>query len=53
MFQSQITAGLKSRKQYGELRQKSALFGPYDVVYFMQNGDTLPPLLTDDRGGNV
>lgn len=49
MFQSQITAGLKSRRQYGELRQKSALFGLYDVVDFVQNGDTLPPLLTDDE----
>ncbi len=48
MFQSQISRGLTSRKQYGELRQKSALFGLYDVMDFVQNGDTLPPLLTDD-----
>ncbi|MBO3699159.1 hypothetical protein [Roseivirga sp. E12] len=47
-FQSQISRDLKSRKQYGELRPKSALFGLYDVIDFVQNGDTLPPLLTDD-----
>ncbi len=49
MFQSQIDRGLTSRKQYGELRQKSALFGLYDVMDYVQNGDTLPPLLTDDQ----
>lgn len=48
MFQSQIARGLTSRKQYGELREKSALYGLYDVTDFVQNGDTLPPLLTDD-----
>lgn len=48
MFQSQIDRGLTSRKQYGELREKSALYGLYDVMEFVQNGDTLPELLTDD-----
>lgn len=48
MFQSQIDRGLTSRKQYGVLREKSALYGLYDVMDFVQNGDTLPPLLTDD-----
>lgn len=48
MFQSQIDRGLTSRKQYGVLREKSALYGLYDVMDFVQNGDTIPPLLTDD-----
>ena len=49
MFQSQIDRGLTNRKQYGELRQKSPLFGLYDVLDYVQNGDTIPPLLTDDQ----
>lgn len=49
MFQSQIDRGITSRKQYGELREKSALFGLYDVTEYVQNGDTIPPLLTDDQ----
>jgi len=46
-FQSQISRDLRSRKQYGELRPKSALFGLYDVEHYVKNGDTLPPILTD------
>lgn len=48
MFRSQIVQGLERREQYGELRQKSPLFGLYDVMDYVQNGDTIPPLLTDD-----
>lgn len=48
IYYSNIDRGLNGQKQYGELRPKSALFGLYDVEHFIQNGDTLPPLLTDN-----
>lgn len=49
IFYVRIDAGLSGRKQYGELRPRAALFGLYDVEHFVKNGDTLPPLLTDDE----
>jgi len=49
MFNGQIKAGIQGRKSYGELREKSALFGLYDVEHYIKNGDTIPPLLTDDE----
>ena len=44
---SQIDGGLEGRKMYGEKREKSALYGVYNVETFTHNMDTLPPLLTD------
>lgn len=44
---NQIDGGLKGRKMYGEEREKSALYGVYNVETFTHNMDTLPPLLTD------
>lgn len=49
MFYDQITASMNRREQYGENRPKSALFGIYDVEHYIKNGDTVPPLLTDDE----
>lgn len=49
MFYDQIDSSLESRAQYGELRPKSALYGLYDVEHYIKNGDTIPPLLTDDE----
>ena len=48
MLYNQISSSMQRRSQYGELRPKSPLYGLYDVDVFVQNGDTLPPLLTDD-----
>lgn len=48
IYFQRIDQGLSGRKQYGELRPKSPLFGLYDVEHFVKNGDTVPPLLTDD-----
>lgn len=42
-----IDGGLEGQKQYGSKREKSALYGVYKVDTFIQNQDTLPPLLTD------
>lgn len=47
MYWLRIDQGIDGRKQYGELRPRSPLYGLYDVTTFVQNGDTLPPLLTD------
>lgn len=47
IYYDNISGGLDRRAQYGELRPKSALFGLYDVTTFVQNSDTLAPLLTD------
>lgn len=44
---SQIDGGIDARKRYGEHREKSALYGVYNVNTFSHNHDTLPPLLTD------
>jgi hypothetical protein len=49
MFYNQIDSNLERRAQYGELRPKSALYGLYDVEHYIKNGDTIPPLLTDDE----
>lgn len=43
----QVSNSNSSRKQYGEKREKSALYGVYNVENFVLNNDTLPPLLTD------
>ncbi|WP_323758580.1 hypothetical protein [Roseivirga sp.] len=47
-YYQRIDAGISGRSQYGELRPKSSLYGLYDVEHFVQNGDTVPPLMTDD-----
>lgn len=44
---SQVNGGLERQQQYGEKREKSALYGVYNVENFVINNDTLPPLLTD------
>ncbi|WP_305981638.1 hypothetical protein [Roseivirga thermotolerans] len=49
IYYERIEAGISGRSQYGELRPKSALYGLYDVITFVKNGDTIPPLLTDDE----
>ena len=43
-----VEADLERRARSGEIRETSPLFGLYDVTEFVRNGDTLPPLLTDD-----
>lgn len=40
-------SGYHGRKNYGVEREKPPLYGAYYVETFVQNGDTLPPLLTD------
>ncbi len=49
MLYDQISTSLTRRDQYGEGREKSALYGLYDVQHYIKNGDTIPPLLTDDE----
>lgn len=49
IYFQRIDQGLSGRKQYGELRARSPLYGLYDVEHFVKNGDTIPPLLTDDE----
>ncbi|MEL7121667.1 MAG: hypothetical protein AAFO07_19620 [Bacteroidota bacterium] len=44
---AQAISSNNSRKQYGTLREKSPLYGVYQVDNFVINNDTLPPLLTD------
>ena len=44
---NQITGSMSSRKQYGIEREKSALYGVYNVSDFVHNQDTLAPLITD------
>ena len=44
---SQVTGAREVRKQYGPDREKSPLYGVYNVETFVQNGDTLAPLFTD------
>jgi hypothetical protein len=46
---SQTISANKNKKLYGPDREKSALYGVYNVQTFVQNGDTLPPLLTDEK----
>ena len=46
---SQTISANKNRKLYGPEREKSALYGVYNVDTFVQNGDTLAPLLTDEK----
>lgn len=40
---------LEGQKTYGKDAPKSPLYGLYDVVEFVDDGDTLPPLLTDNN----
>ena len=44
---SQIEGSLAGRKSYGPDREKSPLFGVYNVKTYITNQDTLPPLTTD------
>ena len=43
----QVIGGMNRQKQYGSKRVKSALYGVYNVDHFIMDGDSLPPLLTD------
>ena len=43
----QISGSLEGQKQYGEKRELSPLYGAYEADLFVQNGDTLAPLVTD------
>ena len=43
----QINDSLSMQKQYGKKREKSVLYGVYNVDTFIRNTDTLPPMLTD------
>ena len=42
-----IDRSMESQSRYGSKRQKSPLYGIYNVTTFVNNQDTLPPLLTD------
>lgn len=44
---TQVKGGLEAQRNWGDKRPKPALYGLYDVETFVQNGDTLAPLLTD------
>ncbi|MCB0630953.1 MAG: hypothetical protein R2824_29240 [Saprospiraceae bacterium] len=46
---SNVNSGLQRSKQYGDLASRPPLYGAYLVTNFVLNGDTLPPLMTDDR----
>ena len=40
------------KKEWGHTAPKPPLHGLYEVNTFVQNGDTLPPLLTDQERWN-
>jgi uncharacterized membrane protein YphA (DoxX/SURF4 family) len=44
--------GINNLKQYGDDAPKPKLYGYYNVVTFVKNRDTLPPLLTDTTRWN-
>ena len=44
---AQVSGALEARALYGSERPKPALYGLYEVETFVQNGDTLAPLITD------
>lgn len=44
---NQISDGLSGQKQYGSKREKSALYGVYDISSFILNQEIRPPMLTD------
>ena len=46
---SMVIQNTKSQKLYGEKREKSTLYGVYDVTTFVDNNDTIPPLLGDQH----
>ena len=46
---NQISNGLIMQKKYGDKMELPPLYGIYEVETFIQNGDTLPPLLTDEQ----
>ncbi|PHN04291.1 hypothetical protein [Flavilitoribacter nigricans] len=46
---SQLYSGLQREKQWGDHKVKPPLYGIYEVETFIRNGDTIPPLLTEDR----
>jgi len=41
------TSSMNNRKSYGPEREKSPMYGVYNVENFVLNNDTLPPLTTD------
>ena len=47
LFYSNISGGLSSRKQYGDLRPLPPLYGIYNTEIVVRNHDTIPPLTTD------
>jgi hypothetical protein len=47
LFYSNISGGLGSRKQYGDLRPLPPLYGIYNTEIVVRNHDTIPPLTTD------
>ena len=49
---SNVSWGMESRKKYGDLKPKPALYGIYNVDKFMQNGQEVPPLVTDTTRWN-
>ncbi|WGK66233.1 hypothetical protein [Croceiramulus getboli] len=40
---------LGERSPYGDKREKPPLYGIWEVETFIKNGDTIPPLVTDDQ----
>lgn len=44
---TQVMGGIEGSNAYGEGREKSPLYGVYEVETFVHQGDTLAPLLTD------
>lgn len=46
---SNMYSGWQRANQYGDLVPRPPLYGAYQVDEFVVNGDTLPPLTTDDK----
>lgn len=44
-----ITGGLEARKKWGEARTLPPLHGLYEVDTFVKDGETHPPLITDEQ----
>ena len=44
---SQVDGALRAQKQYGSKREKSVMYGVYNVATFIRNNDTVPPLTSD------
>ena len=44
-----VPRGISSSKKWGDNREKPLLYGIWETTFFVKNGDTVPPLTTDNN----